>query len=162
MIDIYCQIYVHLILAFQENFKLLQTNEREEVLKTLTQIINGYKQSVIEANCMFDHVHVLLEIDPDITLASLVEEVQKKAAEFVNGKKWYSSKFGWQPGFGAFTFSGSELDKVILYVQNQDKTHEMKSLQEEYTDWLNMMKTNSRGRDALGWSDEIDPFFLAK
>lgn len=45
-------------------------------------------------------------------------------------------KFNWQEGFGAFSYSRSQIDVVIKYILNQEEHHKKKSFKEEYLDFL--------------------------
>ena len=47
-----------------------------------------------------------------------------------------TGKFQWQEGYGAFSYSHSQIDAVVKYIQNQDEHHRKKSFQEEYSDFL--------------------------
>lgn len=42
------------------------------------------------------------------------------------------SNFYWQNGYGAFSVSPTEVDEVIIYIENQHDHHRVKSFQEEY------------------------------
>jgi hypothetical protein len=42
-------------------------------------------------------------------------------------------RFAWQEGFGAFSYSRSQLGAVIRYIDNQQAHHARKSFHEEYT-----------------------------
>jgi len=45
-------------------------------------------------------------------------------------------RFSWQEGFGAFSYSHSQLTGVINYIQNQAKHHARKSFRQEYLTFL--------------------------
>ncbi len=45
-------------------------------------------------------------------------------------------KFNWQEGFGAFSYSHSQLKDVIKYIENQEIHHSKKSFKLEYLDFL--------------------------
>jgi len=45
-------------------------------------------------------------------------------------------EFYWQAGYGAFSVSQSEANKVILYIQNQEEHHKKTTFQEEYRKFL--------------------------
>ena len=45
--------------------------------------------------------------------------------------------FGWQDGFGAFTVSVSQKDKVVEYIENQMVHHSKQSFEDEYLHLLN-------------------------
>ena len=41
-------------------------------------------------------------------------------------------KFSWQEGYGAFSYSKSQIDNVVKYILNQKEHHKTKSFQEEF------------------------------
>jgi putative transposase len=51
-------------------------------------------------------------------------------------KRWVIGRFRWQEGFGAFSYSRSQLDAVIRYIQNQQKHHTKATFREEYEELL--------------------------
>jgi len=55
---------------------------------------------------------------------------------FINDRRWVAGRFSWQEGFGAFSYSHSQLNTVIRYIQNQQERHRRKSFNEEYIELL--------------------------
>lgn len=45
-------------------------------------------------------------------------------------------RFGWQDGYGAFSYSRSQLSAVANCVQNQEQHHKKKTFRAEYLDFL--------------------------
>lgn len=45
-------------------------------------------------------------------------------------------KFNWQEGFGAFSYSRSQVNDVIQYILNQEAHHKKKTFKQEYLDFL--------------------------
>jgi len=41
-------------------------------------------------------------------------------------------KFQWQEGFGAFSYSKSQIDNVVKYILNQPNHHKKTTFKEEY------------------------------
>jgi putative transposase len=85
---------------------------------------------------MPDHLHLLVGLRPDSSLSDLVGDVKTGSSKFINEKRWVAGKFSWQEGFGAFSYSRSQLSAVIRYIQNQQRHHAKKSFREEYIDLL--------------------------
>jgi putative transposase len=50
----------------------------------------------------------------------------------MNEQEWMQSEFRWQEGFGAFSYSRSQLSQVIAYIQNQEQHHKKQTFREEY------------------------------
>ena len=86
---------------------------------------------------MPDHTHMLVGLKPSIALSDLVRDVKNASTNFINTKHWVPGRFSWQEGFGAFSYSHSQLDSVIRCIRNQEKHHAKKSFKNEY---LTMLK----------------------
>jgi REP element-mobilizing transposase RayT len=91
---------------------------------------------MLAINGMPNHIHLLMGMKPSCCLSELVREVKKSSNEFINGSNFTKSRFNWQEGFGAFSYSHSQLDMVIAYIMNQKEHHKKKTFKEEYIDFL--------------------------
>lgn len=81
---------------------------------------------------MADHVHILFGFRPIQSLSDLIKYVKQDSSAWINKKGFISSKFSWQAGYGAFSYSKSQLPQVIKYIQNQEEHHQKKIFAEEY------------------------------
>ena len=61
-----------------------------------------------------------------------MEQVKSGSSKWMNDKKFILGKFNWQDGFGAFTYSKSQIDKVVKYVLDQPEHHKKQSFKNEY------------------------------
>lgn len=129
-------MYLHLIFAVQARLNLIRPEFQEELEKYITGIITNRNQKLIAINAMPDHLHLLIGIKPDIRLSDLVRDIKTSSTKFIQEHRWVKGKFSWQEGFGAFSYSHSQLNSVIAYIQNQQKHHTKKSFQEEYLTML--------------------------
>lgn len=87
---------------------------------------------------MPDHIHILVGIKPDVLLSNLVRDIKSNSSKFINEKKWINGKFEWQTGFGAFSYSHSQLVNVVKYIENQEIHHKTKTFREEYILFLKL------------------------
>lgn len=85
---------------------------------------------------MSEHVHILLGLNPNDKISDLVACMKRDTSSFINGKKWLRGKFQWQDGYGAFSYSRSQLDKVYNYILNQEKHHYKRTFRQEYMELL--------------------------
>src|SRR5574341_498151 len=136
MANTYTQIYIHVVFAVQSRQNLIPKEHKEELHKYITGIVKNKGQKLIAINSMPDHVHILIGMKPSITLSDLVGDIKTGSSTFINEKRWIRGKFNWQVGFGAFSYSHSQLDAVVKYIQDQEKHHAKKSFREEYLDML--------------------------
>lgn len=85
---------------------------------------------------MPDHTHIFISIKPHLSISDLVKEIKTGSSKFINDKKWIKERFQWQEGFGAFSYSHSQIDRVVKYILNQKEHHRIKTFKEEYIDLL--------------------------
>jgi putative transposase len=136
MANTYTQIYIHVVFAVQGRQNLIGPEHKDELQKYITGIVSGKDQKLIAINNMPDHFHLLIGLKPTMALSELVGEIKSSSSGFINKRRWFPGKFQWQEGFGAFSYSHSQLTTVIRYIQNQEKHHARKTFREEYLEML--------------------------
>ncbi len=95
---------------------------------------------------MPDHIHFLFGFRPDQSLSDLVQKVKASSSKWINEEKLSPTKFARQGGFGAFSYTKSDVPKVIQYIQNQKEHHQRKIFPEEYRKILNDLEIESDPR----------------
>jgi len=83
-------------------------------------------------NGMEDHVHILCNLSRTITVARLVEEAKKNSSKWIKEQGPAFHDFFWQSGYGAFSVSQSNVEKVRDYVASQEEHHRKVSFQYEF------------------------------
>ena len=132
----YSQIYLQYVFAVKGRQNLLQKPWREEVFKYISGIIKGKNQKPIIVNGVSDHVHVFVGLKPAMPIPDLIRDIKNNSSNFINENKWVNGKFSWQEGYGVFSYSHSQIDKVYRYIANQEAHHEKKTFKDEYIDFL--------------------------
>ena len=136
MADTYTQLYVHVVFAVKGRQFLIPKQHKETLHQYITRIITNKKQTVIQINSMPDHIHILVGMDPNIAVSSLVRDIKANSSKFINKKEWIAGRFEWQTGFAAFSYSHSQLDTVVRYIKNQEAHHSHQTFREEYLTFL--------------------------
>jgi REP element-mobilizing transposase RayT len=132
----YSQIYLQYVFAVKGRQNLLQKPWREEVFKYISGIIKGKNQKPIIVNGVSDHVHVFVGLKPAMPIPDLIRDIKNNSSNFINENKWVNGKFSWQEGYGVFSYSHSNIDRVYRYIANQEAHHEKKTFKDEYIDFL--------------------------
>ena len=138
MANTYSQLYIHIVFAVKGRQNLIETVWKDEIYKVITGIITNKQQKLIAINGMPDHIHILIGLKPDKSISDLVRDIKANSSKFINNQKWINGKFEWQTGFGAFSYSHSQLTNVINYIQNQEQHHKTKTFKEEYVEFLKL------------------------
>ncbi len=142
MANTYSKIYLHLVFVVQFRDKLLRDDFREDLQKYITKIIQSRNHKLIAINSVSDHMHILIGYYPDDKLPDLVRTVKRDSTIFINEKKFYRGKFNWQIGYGAFSYSRSQINGVAKYIDNQQEHHKTISLKDEYISILKKFDVN--------------------
>ena len=132
MANTYTQIYIKVVFAVKGRQNLIPNIHKDELYKYITGIIRNKGQKLIAINGMSDHIHILIGLKPDMMLSDLVRDIKANSSKFINDKKWFRGKFNWQQGFGAFSYSHSQINSVVTYITNQEKHHSKSTFKEEY------------------------------
>jgi len=86
--------------------------------------------------CNPDHVHILIGSRPNVLLSDLVRKIKSSSSKFIHEKFDKNKHFAWQEGYGAFTYSRSQVDQVIKYILNQEEHHRREIFRNEYINML--------------------------
>jgi REP element-mobilizing transposase RayT len=136
MANTYTQIYVQIVFAVQGRRNLITEYNREKLEKYICGIISNKKSKPLAIYCNPDHTHVLIGLDPSVSVSDIGRDIIANSSKWINENRWIIGKFNWQEGFGAFTYSKSQIDRVSKYILNQAKHHRKISFREEYFDFL--------------------------
>lgn len=137
MADTFTQIYIQIVFAVRNSAALIQPEREEDLFRYITGIVQKKDQKMLAINGTKDHIHFFIGMKPTCCLSDLVREVKKSSISCIKERKNIESAFNWQEGFGAFSYSHSQLGRVIRYINRQKQHHQIKTFKTEYLfDWL--------------------------
>jgi REP-associated tyrosine transposase len=85
---------------------------------------------------MPDHIHTLIGLYTEQSVSSIIQNVKSESSKWINSQKLTRGKFAWQDGYGAFSYSKSQLPDVIRYIQQQEQHHRKQTFIHEYKSFL--------------------------
>lgn len=132
--------YLHIVFSTKHRMPTIQPPIEAELHSYLGGICNRLECPVIKVGGYTDHIHILCMLSKKVTLVKLLEELKSHSSKWVKTKGSDYGNFYWQDGYGAFSVNPSEVDKVILYITQQQEHHQNKSFQEEYRAFLTKYK----------------------
>ncbi|MBK7762946.1 MAG: IS200/IS605 family transposase [Bacteroidetes bacterium] len=132
MANTYTQLYIQFVFSVKGRANLIHESFRDELEKIICGIIANHKSKTYAIYCNPDHIHILVSMHPTMSPSKLMEQVKSGSTNWLNDKKYIPSKFSWQDGYGAFTYSKSQIDQVVKYILNQPIHHKKESFREEY------------------------------
>lgn len=132
MANTYTQIHIHSVFAVQNRLALIRTDWQDRLYQYIIAIIQNYGHKVLSIGGMPDHVHVLFGFRPTQSLADLMQHIKRNSSEWINKERLVLGKFSWQEGYGAFSYSKSQIGQVAKYIENQEEHHKKRTFVEEY------------------------------
>lgn len=151
MPNTFTQLYIHIVFAVKNRNSLINQTWEDKLYKYITGTVQKMGQKMLRINGMPDHIHFLIGLKPDIAISDLVREVKKSSTSFIKEKKLTKLNFSWQSGYGAFSVSHSQLDKVINYIINQKEHHRKRTFKEEYIELLKKYEIEYNEKYLFEW-----------
>ncbi len=153
MPNTYTQIYVQIVFAVQYRQNLIAEEHREKLEKYICGIISNKKSKPLAIFCNTDHTHILIGLHPSISISDMARDIKANSSKWINNNNWILGKFNWQGGFGAFTYSKSQIDTVVKYILNQPEHHKKNTFRDEYIDLLKKYKIEYNEKYLFEWND---------
>jgi REP element-mobilizing transposase RayT len=82
-------------------------------------------------------MHIFIGMKPIQSVSNLLKDIKESSSRWINKKGLVRGRFSWQAGFGAFSYSHSQIDAVVKYIKNQEQHHKKKTFRQEYIEFLN-------------------------
>jgi len=142
-----------LVFAVKGRNSLIPANHKDELQKYITGIIQNREHKLLAINNMPDHIHIFIGLSPKMAISDLVNEIKTASSKFMKRKRW-RGQFEWQEGYGAFSYSHSQIDNVIKYINNQEEHHKKRTFREEYIDLLKKFEVEYDEKYLFEWIEE--------
>lgn len=151
MANTYTQLYVQLVFAVKYRQNLISEKHREAIEKYICGIVNTKKSKPLAIYCNPDHIHILIGWHPSTSLSDLVRDIKANSSKWINKKNWIRGHFCWQNGFGAFSYSKSQISRVAKYIHNQPIHHKKTSFKKEYFHLLKKFEVEYDEKYVFTW-----------
>jgi len=151
MANVYTRIYLQLVFSPLGHENVIPVNHQEELQKYTTGIVQNKKHKLLAIKYMTDHVHILIGYQPAQPLPDLVRDIKANTSRFINEKKWVPGRFQWQEGYGAFSYSHSQINDVVQYIYSQEEHHNKSSFKDEYLKLLERFDVDYQPEYLFDW-----------
>jgi putative transposase len=132
----YTQILYQIVFSTKDREPTLTTTHRPDLFKYIWGILKEKKCHLYRINGVEDHLHILTHLHPSIALALLIKDIKLASSDYIKRVNLFEKFGGWQEGYGAFTYSNKEKERLIQYVIEQEEHHKTITFREEYIELL--------------------------
>jgi putative transposase len=132
----FTNLLYHIVFSTKDREPLITEDRQSRLYEYIGGIIRKHGGIALEINGMPDHLHLLAKLRPDEALSSVMRDLKANSSGWMHKLFPDMRDFGWQNGYGAFTVSASELERVSRYIRLQQDHHLEMSFQDEYISLL--------------------------
>jgi putative transposase len=136
MANSYTQIHIQYVFVVKFRDGLIHRTWKEELFKYISGIIKFHNHKLLAINGVENHIHILVGMKPTQTISELAQVIKANSSKWINETKMERFRFEWQAGFGAFSYSKWDVEKIINYIHNQEEHHKKDTFKEEYLKFL--------------------------
>jgi putative transposase len=132
MANTYTQCYFQLVFAAKNRNALIDNAWKNDLEKYITGIIQNHSHKLLAIGSVPDHIHILIGYNVNHLIPDLVENIKTSSNAWIKQNRLSPFRFQWQIGYGAFTYSRSDIDNVANYIFNQEQHHKKENFKDEY------------------------------
>ena len=128
----YRQIFYHIVFGTKHREHTINENNESELYKYIWGILKKKKCKLYRINGMPDHIHIFCDLHPSVNLSNLVKDIKVATNLWMKESALFPEFTGWQEGYGAFTSSMRDKEKIINYIKNQKEHHKTETFENEF------------------------------
>ena len=123
MADNYLRLYVHFVWATWDRLPLIESAWESALYHEIHNKAHKLDAKVLALGGIENHLHLLLRLTANHSMAGLMKQIKGGSAFFVNERGLTANHFKWQGGYAALTVSQWNLTRVAHYIRNQKQHH---------------------------------------
>ena len=127
---------IHLVYGTKDRIACLSDGIRPGLFAFKAGILKQWESPALIIGGTADHVHILFSLSRNHALKTIVEHVKKGSSKWLKAKEPRLHGFLWQAGYGAFSVSSSNVERVGRYIKDQQEHHRNRSYTEEFRELL--------------------------
>jgi REP element-mobilizing transposase RayT len=130
----YIKVWIHLIWTTKNRYPYLKKSLRIRLIHHIRENAISKGICIDFINGAEDHIHILLRLKADQSIANIVKLIKGESSYWVNQRKWFTTKFEWQRDYYAISHNSKYIKKIREYIKNQEKHHQAKSVNKKLND----------------------------
>ena len=126
----YAKIWFHVVFGTKDRQPIIASEWRERLHSYLGGTLRGLGGIPLEVGGVADHVHLLMSLKSAHRIDYVMRDLKADSTGWLHDEG-ISARFAWQRGYGAFTVSESQVDRVRRYIATQEEHHRKMTFEEE-------------------------------
>lgn len=109
MANTYTQIFLHIVFAVKNRNSLIPAIYLPRVHSYISGTLRQMGHHVHRVGGIDSHVHILIGYNIVQPIPELMRQLKANSSRFINDSHIIPYKFSWQPGYGCFSHSRSQI-----------------------------------------------------
>ena len=132
----FTQNFYHAVFSTKHRANLITPDLEARLFPFIGGIVRELRCTLLAANGMPDHLHVLVRYRADLSHSELLQQIKGRSSKWVNETFPSLGHFSWQEGYGGFTVSKSVVPEVAAYIARQKTHNERQDFKSEFLELL--------------------------
>jgi putative transposase len=132
----FASLHCHVIFSTKNRAPFITGDIQPRLYAYWGGICQEHGNYLVAAGGVPDHVHLLLSLSRDQSIADVVRVLKSNASKWIHETFPASQSFAWQSGHAAFAVSFSHINQVKTYLARQEARHRKQTYQEELVAFL--------------------------
>ena len=135
----FVRLWIHLVWGTKKREPILEKPQRYTIFDHIRENAKEKGIHIDHINGYTDHVHCLISLNADQTIAKVAQLLKGESAFWVNNKSdnLLPHKLKWCDDYYAVAVSESQVDDVRKYIREQEEHHRNKSFEMECQEFMN-------------------------
>jgi len=132
----YRQHLYHIVFRTKDSLPTIRQDRANDLYAYITGIIKHKNSNLYRINGVRNHLHILTDMNPSIAPIDFVKDIKVSTSIWMKRSNFFPEFIGWAVGYGSFTCSYMDIDRLIEYIKNQQEHHKKISFEQEYRELL--------------------------
>ncbi len=130
------KIWIHAVWGTKNRERVLTKEIRQQLFHHIRDNAETKQIYIDSINGDMDHVHCLLALNADMSIAKTMQLIKGEATHWANENKLLKHKLDWANEYFAVSVSESMIEKVREYIRNQEEHHKRKTFADEHEEFI--------------------------
>ncbi len=128
----FVSLHAHIVFSTKDWRPFITDDMETRLHEYLGGIVRADGGCLLAAGGTPEHIHLLISLSKQIAMADAVRTIKSNTSKWIHETFPAKRVFAWQPGYGGFAVSFSNLDAVKRYIVNQAEHHRKTTAREEF------------------------------
>lgn len=141
----FVKIMLHAVWGTKNREPYLTNDIRTVIIKHIKENAKNKEIFIDTLNGYTEHLHCLLGLNADMSISKAMHLIKGESSFWINKQKITPYTFEWADEYFAVSVSESILDKVRLYISNQEEHHKKVTFNQEYEEFIRKYHFGNHG-----------------